>query len=117
MECWSFGLARTSGCLTESSGLRSPNWAFASSPGRSAKMVSPSRPGGLNPVPLPRLREVRPREVMTMTAICRHVSRLTGYAPALPTPFDDDDNVDTAAFEQPCDRQIHEGATALVVCG
>jgi 4-hydroxy-tetrahydrodipicolinate synthase len=54
---------------------------------------------------------------MTMTAICRHVSRLTGYAPALPTPFDDDDNVDIEAFERLCDRQIHEGATALVVCG
>jgi 4-hydroxy-tetrahydrodipicolinate synthase len=52
-----------------------------------------------------------------MTAICRHVSRLTGYAPALPTPFDDDDNVDIEAFERLCDRQIHEGATALVVCG
>jgi 4-hydroxy-tetrahydrodipicolinate synthase len=52
-----------------------------------------------------------------MTAICRHVSRLTGYAPALPTPFDDDDNIDIEAFEWLCDRQIHEGATALVVCG
>src|SRR6267378_7943309 len=112
MGCWSFGLARTSGCPTESSGLRSINWAFASSPGLSVKTASPLRPGGLNPVPLPRLREV-----MTMTAICRHVSRLTGYAPALPTPFDDDDNVDIEAFERLCDRQIHEGATALVVCG
>jgi 4-hydroxy-tetrahydrodipicolinate synthase len=54
---------------------------------------------------------------MTMTAICRHVSRLTGYAPALPTPFDNDDNVDIEAFEQLCDRQIQQGATALVVCG
>jgi 4-hydroxy-tetrahydrodipicolinate synthase len=53
---------------------------------------------------------------MTMTAICRHVSRLTGYAPALPTPFDGD-NVDIEAFEQLCDRQTQEGATALVVCG
>jgi 4-hydroxy-tetrahydrodipicolinate synthase len=47
----------------------------------------------------------------------RHVSRLSGYAPALPTPFDQNGNVDSAALEAHCDRQIQEGATALVVCG
>ena len=47
----------------------------------------------------------------------RHVSRLSGYAPALPTPFDEDGNIDIAALEQLCDRQVHEGAAALVVCG
>ena len=47
----------------------------------------------------------------------KHVSRLSGYAPALPTPFDQDGNVDGAAFELLCDRQIREGAAALVVCG
>jgi 4-hydroxy-tetrahydrodipicolinate synthase len=47
----------------------------------------------------------------------KYVSRLSGYAPALPTPFDQDGNVDDAAFERLCDRQIREGATALVVCG
>ena len=52
-----------------------------------------------------------------MDIIGRHVSRLSGYAPALPTPFDNDGNIDSAAFEQLCDRQIREGATALVVCG
>jgi 4-hydroxy-tetrahydrodipicolinate synthase len=52
-----------------------------------------------------------------MITIGRHVSRLSGYAPALPTPFDNDGNIDGAAFEQFCDRQIQEGATALVVCG
>ncbi len=52
-----------------------------------------------------------------MATIGRHVSKLSGYAPALPTPFSDDGNVDIAAFEQLCDRQIREGATALVVCG
>jgi 4-hydroxy-tetrahydrodipicolinate synthase len=52
-----------------------------------------------------------------MTAIGRHVSRLSGYAPTLPTPFDDDGNIDCAAFERLCDRQIQGGATALVVCG
>jgi len=47
----------------------------------------------------------------------RHVSRLSGYAPAVPTPFDQDKNIDRAAFEKFCERQIREGATALVVCG
>ena len=47
----------------------------------------------------------------------RHVSRLSGYAPALPTPFDQSGNLDGAAFERLCERQIREGATALVVCG
>jgi 4-hydroxy-tetrahydrodipicolinate synthase len=54
---------------------------------------------------------------MTMDIIGRHVSELSGYAPAVPTPFDNDGNVDSAAFEQFCHRQIHQGATALVVCG
>jgi 4-hydroxy-tetrahydrodipicolinate synthase len=52
-----------------------------------------------------------------MITIGRHVSKLSGYAPALPTPFDDDGNIDVAAFERFCDRQIRAGATALVVCG
>lgn len=52
-----------------------------------------------------------------MSTIGRHVSKLSGYAPALPTPFGDDGNVDAAAFEQFCERQLREGATALVVCG
>jgi 4-hydroxy-tetrahydrodipicolinate synthase len=47
----------------------------------------------------------------------RHVSRLSGYAPAVPTPFDRDGNIDRAAFENFCEKQINEGATALVVCG
>ncbi|MBX9846615.1 MAG: 4-hydroxy-tetrahydrodipicolinate synthase [Xanthobacteraceae bacterium] len=45
----------------------------------------------------------------------RHVSRLSGFAPALPTPFDSNDNIDRAAFERLCDRQLAAGATALVV--
>jgi 4-hydroxy-tetrahydrodipicolinate synthase len=52
-----------------------------------------------------------------MATIGRHVSKLSGYAPALPTPFGDDGNIDVAAFEQFCDCQIRAGATALVVCG
>jgi hypothetical protein len=45
----------------------------------------------------------------------KHVSRLSGYAPALPTPFAPNGNVDTAALEALCDRQVQRGATALVV--
>ncbi len=53
-----------------------------------------------------------------MTSIRRQdVSRLSGYAPALPTPFNEADEVDAAALERLCDRQIQEGASALVVCG
>jgi 4-hydroxy-tetrahydrodipicolinate synthase len=52
-----------------------------------------------------------------MSAIGRHVSKLSGYAPALPTPFADVGDIDAAAFERLCDLQIAHGATALVVCG
>jgi 4-hydroxy-tetrahydrodipicolinate synthase len=45
----------------------------------------------------------------------RHVTRPSGFAPALPTPFDSNDNIDRNAFEWLCDRQVAEGATALVV--
>ena len=52
-----------------------------------------------------------------MSAIGRHVSKLSGYAPALPTPFTDEGSIDGDAFERLCDLQIAHGATALVVCG
>ena len=52
-----------------------------------------------------------------MIIVGKHVSRLSGYAPALPTPFQENGGVDAAAFERLCDRQIREGATALVACG
>src|ERR1700692_128640 len=52
-----------------------------------------------------------------MPTIGRHVAKLSGYAPALPTPFDDNSDVDREAFERLCDLQITCGATALVVCG
>jgi 4-hydroxy-tetrahydrodipicolinate synthase len=52
-----------------------------------------------------------------MCVIGRHVSKLSGYAPALPTPFNDEGDIDAAAFERLCDLQIVNGATALVVCG
>jgi len=35
-----------------------------------------------------------------MPTIGRHVAKLSGYAPALPTPFDDNDDVDGEAFER-----------------
>jgi len=52
-----------------------------------------------------------------MLSIGRHVSRLSGYAPALPTPFTPDGLIDDTAFERFCALQIEHGATALVVCG
>jgi 4-hydroxy-tetrahydrodipicolinate synthase len=57
-----------------------------------------------------------PREGIAMIT-GKHVSRLSGYAPALPTPFAQNGNVDSVALETLCDRQIQEGASALVVCG
>ena len=50
-------------------------------------------------------------------SIGRHVYELAGYAPALPTPFDDNDAIDAAAFENFCELQISNGATALVAGG
>jgi 4-hydroxy-tetrahydrodipicolinate synthase len=50
-------------------------------------------------------------------SIGRHVSKLSGYAPALPTPFDENDTIDVAAFAHFCELQISSGATALVVGG
>src|ERR1700754_2174855 len=47
----------------------------------------------------------------------RHVSKLSGYAPAIPTPFDQNGDLDAAALERFCEMQIDHGATALVVCG
>ena len=55
--------------------------------------------------------------MVTMSAIGRPVSKLSGYAPAIPTPFDDAGTVDGAALEQFRDRQIKQRATALAVCG
>ena len=52
-----------------------------------------------------------------MLFVGRHVSKLSGYVPAVPTPFQDNGAVDDAALERFCDLQVREGATALVVCG
>ncbi|MFZ0839946.1 MAG: 4-hydroxy-tetrahydrodipicolinate synthase [Xanthobacteraceae bacterium] len=45
------------------------------------------------------------------------VAHLSGYAPALPTPFDENDRLDLPAFDRMCRLQIEAGATALVVGG
>ncbi len=52
-----------------------------------------------------------------MLSFTQHVSKLCGYAPAVPTPFAKDGQLDLGAFEAFCDLQINQGATALVVCG
>ena len=52
-----------------------------------------------------------------MSATRHHVLGFSGYAPALPTPFDDDGELDLPALERLCHRQLEDGATALVVCG
>jgi 4-hydroxy-tetrahydrodipicolinate synthase len=40
---------------------------------------------------------------------------LSGYIPDLPTPFDDADHLDLAAFARLCERQIEAGVSAIVV--
>jgi 4-hydroxy-tetrahydrodipicolinate synthase len=40
---------------------------------------------------------------------------LSGYIPDLPTPFDQADNLDLAAFARLCERQIDAGVPAIVV--
>jgi 4-hydroxy-tetrahydrodipicolinate synthase len=52
-----------------------------------------------------------------MSAFLSTLSRLNGYAPALPTPFNEGGEVNLVALERLCHRQIDEGASALVVCG
>jgi len=50
-----------------------------------------------------------------MSTIGRHVTKLSGYAPALPTPFDESGHLDGDAFAEFCARQVDEGASALIV--
>jgi 4-hydroxy-tetrahydrodipicolinate synthase len=45
------------------------------------------------------------------------LSSLTGYAPAIPTPFKSDGEIDFRALQTFCDYQVREGASALVICG
>jgi 4-hydroxy-tetrahydrodipicolinate synthase len=57
------------------------------------------------------------RDRDSIREIGHDLSRLSGYAPALPTPFDSAGALDVTAFAKFCERQMQEGATALVVCG
>lgn len=52
-----------------------------------------------------------------MSTIGRYVTRLTGFAPALPTFFTADGSLDTVSFGHLCHRQFRHGASALVVGG
>jgi hypothetical protein len=47
-----------------------------------------------------------------MSSIGRHVLKISGYAPALPTPFSDDDTIDAAAFE--ASRRIRDWLLAVL---
>jgi 4-hydroxy-tetrahydrodipicolinate synthase len=63
------------------------------------------------------LARVPDRHEAVMTSTLRRATvRLAGYAPALPTPFNAADEIDAVALERFCDRQIQQGASALVVC-
>jgi 4-hydroxy-tetrahydrodipicolinate synthase len=57
------------------------------------------------------------RSAIMISSVGHSISHLGGYAPALPTPFDEHDKVDLAAFERMCELQVRAGATALVVAG
>jgi 4-hydroxy-tetrahydrodipicolinate synthase len=50
-----------------------------------------------------------------MTIASSSTTWLAGAISDLPTPFDDDDGIDFAAFERLCERQIEAGAEAIVV--
>jgi 4-hydroxy-tetrahydrodipicolinate synthase len=50
-----------------------------------------------------------------MTALANPASWLTGYIADLPTPFDEDGELDLDAFAALCERQISASASAIVV--
>jgi hypothetical protein len=50
-----------------------------------------------------------------MTQLAHPAMRLSGYMPDLPTPFDEEGNLDLAAFEKLCEHQIEAGVLAVVV--
>src|SRR5688572_6156508 len=43
----------------------------------------------------------------------RNVSKLSGYVPSLPTPFNEDDGLDLGAFERLCAFQVSEGSSSV----
>jgi 4-hydroxy-tetrahydrodipicolinate synthase len=49
-----------------------------------------------------------------MTAITNSAAWLAGYIPDLPTPFDDNDEIDLPAFAKLCERQVQAGVSAIV---
>ena len=51
-----------------------------------------------------------------MVRFGRHVSKLTGYAPALPTPFNIEGDIDVPAFEHLCDLQLAPAETVSTAC-
>ncbi len=50
-----------------------------------------------------------------MTILAQPTTWLAGYIPDLPTPFDEADRIDLAAFARLCERQIEAGVSAIVV--
>jgi 4-hydroxy-tetrahydrodipicolinate synthase len=55
-------------------------------------------------------------QAMMTFGTARSVTMLSGYAPAIPTPFDRNGSLDGTAFAQLCERLVQHGATGLVVC-
>jgi len=50
-----------------------------------------------------------------MTTLVKPATWLAGYIPDLPTPFDESDRLDLAAFAKLCERQIEANVSAIVV--
>src|SRR5258707_4782636 len=50
-----------------------------------------------------------------MTYLVKPATWLAGYIPDLPTPFDERDRIDLAAFAKLCERQSEAGVSAIVV--
>src|SRR5258705_3475254 len=50
-----------------------------------------------------------------MTYLVKPATWLAGYIPDFPTPFDEDDRLDLAAFAKLCERQIEAGVSAITV--
>jgi 4-hydroxy-tetrahydrodipicolinate synthase len=50
-----------------------------------------------------------------MTTLVTPATWLAGCIPDLPTPFDESDEIDLAAFARLCERQIEAGVSAIVV--
>jgi 4-hydroxy-tetrahydrodipicolinate synthase len=48
------------------------------------------------------------------TTLVHSTAWLAGYIPDLPTPFDNSDRIDLAAFARLCERQIEAGVSAIV---